>query len=175
MKSKSITVKKGLTEDSERDPAFWLRVPLEQVIEARDCLRLDYTNSRFTYNYDTIAALKIPDQPPNFQRIIGVKKFMFFHSDPENPGVAVPVNGVYMHASFAKNTRGNYVARSDIYPYTWEKKYILDSGTTYEIFFTRDGYNQLISDFNNPPFDPMNPPKPYFYYGYNFIIELVFY
>jgi hypothetical protein len=94
-----------------------LSIPIEQVIEARDSIRTysfpgEVEISKFTFRFDTYAALRIPTNPFNFQRMISIRRVKIYVVNPDDANDIREYGGVaFLHASFANNTRYNFVTR----------------------------------------------------------------
>ena len=157
-----------------------LNIPIEQIVELRDRVTpwrtknqdgsitppMEPTLTRFRFNYDsafynTPNVSNIP-HPINFTRKLRLR---IANLRTE----AVSVDRAYLHASFS-TMRYNYVCRVGTYEVGLQKKrfHFNTSDVYFEVWFTTDGYNDIIT-FN---IDPDKDPWDAFQYDMNFIIEL---
>jgi hypothetical protein len=153
-----------------------LSIPIEQVIEARDSIRTyslpgQVEISKFTFRYDTFAALRIPTNPPNFQRMISIRRVKIYLVNPDDANDIRELDRVvFLHASFANNTRYNFVTRVPNNAELLKKRYVVDSSHEFDIWFSGDGMN------DNLTFNPPDPDDDSFgKYQANFIIEMCYY
>jgi hypothetical protein len=147
-----------------------LSIPVEQVIEARDSIRNNL--KKFTFNFDTFAASRVPTTPPNFQRKLSLRRVKFYRieRDDDDKTIRDIDRVIFLHASFANNTRSNYVSRIPNDNEILEKRYVIDSSNEFDIWFTLDGREMIVQ------FTELANDNTFGKYGNkNFIIEMCYY